>query len=95
MPPEVREKRSQDSEGREKSAHAINLFDVGRVGELTQEPSSQPRCSERETEEEPGDHPHATWNQLLALHDDGREGRRKNEADENAEHLGPEKVHVG
>src|SRR6185295_15824375 len=68
--------------------------DAGRVGEPAEDGGAKAAHAEREAEEESRDQADAARHQLLRVDDDGGEGRREDQADDDREDLRPEQVRV-
>ena len=73
----------------------IDEFDTLMISEFAEHCGSDPGYAEGKAEEEAGDSTHLARDKLLRKHEDGREGRREDEPDDNREDTGPCQVCVG
>ena len=69
----VWQKCSQQADGRQIGTNFINEADAGQVSKLAEKGGSETANSERQSEEEAGDHANFSWKQFLGIDQNRRE----------------------
>src|SRR5690242_4131684 len=71
---DLRKPGGEHADGRQERAHPIHGLDARAIGEPAKPRRAESGHAEGESEEESGDHPHFTRDQVLREHDDRRKG---------------------
>ena len=72
-----------------------DVGDAGAIGDVAEHGRADARDPEGKPEKHSGDEADFSWHELLRVNQDGGKRGRENDADDDREHAGPEKIRVG